>query len=101
MPRRKSLGEPLPSFVDIEALDGIADTSPNLAMAKKAIEQIEAIEDVLLRGDVTKADFRLAMKETAEFASIVERQAIKAIGKLMQVRGSVRKYRQELKRAIG
>ena len=101
MPREELLREPLPPFVRLKTTPDMTKVATNLVIAKKAIAEIAKIEQKLLAGGVTKADFRVAMLETEDLANIVAKKAQQTVQVLRGVKTKVQAYKGKLEDAVG
>ena len=101
MPQLESREKLLPQFAKVGALEDMAQVAKRLVVAKKAIEQIRAIEDKLERekGSTLERDFALAMAETARYAGIAAENAKQAAAILKKLKPRVEAYQRKLKDA--
>jgi len=100
--QRTSSDKLLPLFAKVGALGDMAAVAKKLVMAKKAVEQIRAIENKLEAqvDDTLQRDFKLAMQETAKYARIAAESAGAAIDILRKLKPKVEVYQRKLKDAV-
>lgn len=103
MPLLESREKLLPLFAKVGALEDMAMVAKKLAVAKKAVGRIRAIEAKLdaEKENTLQVDFDLAMKETAKFAKMAADSAKAARDILKKLRPKVETYQRKLKDAVG
>jgi len=100
--QRKSREGLLPQFAKVKGMTAMQSVAQKLVIAKKAIVEIRAIEDKLLKEKDTTPQkaFVLAMRETTSYAQMVVQNAAWAISELKQLKPRILAYQRTLKNAV-
>lgn len=99
---QESLPEMLPAFYKYGTLADMSQLARKMALARKAVVEIRAIEDKLEanKSNILDSDFRLAMKETEDYAIVVEGAMMGAIKILKDIERKVEEYQESIKNVV-
>lgn len=88
----------LPAFYRAGTLANMSRMAVKLALARKAIREIRAIEDYLAvnGGYLQDSEFKKAMKETQGYAVVVADAVSEAIVILKKVKSDVQSYQESV-----
>ena len=88
----------VPAFYRLGTLADMSRMAAKLALARKAIAEIRKIEDYLEAhsGEVSNDDFKLAMKETSDYAETVASATGEAVEFLKTVKANVESYQESI-----
>jgi len=95
MSQRLLIAELSRSFVSIGTLRVMSQVAAKMAAARKAVAEIQSLEDILLAEGASTRNMKRAMSDTAALAKVASRSAAEAIVLLKGMKPDMEAYAKE------